>query len=858
MTKNDPRLTRIASDSRYTPSGEAARALFYFVTGDWDALAKLDPRPGNPLLFLGYTGADERMKMAVLHRAKESPACALFAHTLIGDGAQNRMKTWSVTEWKLVMQGLVAKSRWDEIWRILFSAPLPLAVSVLHHIRASGWTPPGDERALRDQLIDTLPDSWTFPAPEPLMNKTLERPVSHTTNLAFSQDGSLLATSGSEGVIRIWRVAGGTLLHALQAGTGAARALAFTPDRRQLVCTGGDGLLRCWDPITGNLIWDTHHEPTGMVCMAVTPDSVSIISGGADGHIRIMDVKNGHITASREARGCAIFQIAISPDGRKIASAGSDGTICIHTYDCLMMRQEWSVTQHGLQSLAFTCGNDRLITIGRGHAPIIRDVTSGKPVQTLAGDDGGTPYTVSFYGTGIAIGNTDGTLSIWQLPSGIRTSIPVYHQGIASCTTNADGNLVVTGCNNGIIRFFDLPEGTPVREFKAHAGPVIACAISPDDTTLASCGWDGTVKIWNLPSGELVHILKGRAGEVTCLCSMPDGDSVITGNTDGTASVLCTAGGQITRTIDLFTTTVAALALNPEGTLLACAGGDTTVRIWRIADGGLSGTCTGLTSTTRCLTFTPDGKTLVTGGWDGKIRFWQVPDGRIITTSPGHTGVVTFCAAPPSGSFIVSVGSDANVRLWNPVSGNIQNAFGCGWQDMSAGALSPDGLLLALGRKDGSLCTVNLPSGTQAAALPKIPVKVTALAFTRDSGTLIAGYETGSIAIFSLADSRLIQGVSAHTGAISGIAPLLHDDLVVTSGRDGACRVWNLPFTRQPKETCPDDIARIADIIRRNPKGAALPQWQFLEHFLHGRFRHEIEICTRQPVAGAYDIQIVG
>jgi len=858
MMQDDSRLTRIASECRYAPSDEAARALFFFATGNRDALTMLDPRPGNPLLYRGYVDADERLKTVVLSRAKESTACSLFAHALIGNGVEDRMSAWSFAEWELVMQGLLQECQWDECWRLLFSAPLPVAVPALHRIRASGWVPPGDERALWNQLTDTLPDTWTFPAPEPLLYKTLERPVCHATRLAFPQDGSLLATSGSDGRVRVWRVASGTLLHGWQAGSGTARALTFTPDGRQLACAGGDGLLRCWDTITGTLLWDTHHVPAGVECMAVTPDSKAIVSGGTDGRIRIMDAKDGHIIASAAVQGSAISRLAISPDGRRVASADSRGTICIHAYRDTVLRQECTVTQQGLRFLAFTCGSDRFITVGNSPAPIIRDVISGKTVQTLAGDDGSMPCMVSFYDTGIALGSDDQTLSVWQLPSGARISVPVYHQGIASCTTNSAGSLLVAGCNNGTIRFFGLPEGTPGREFLAHTGPVIACACSPDGAYLASCSWDGTVKLWALPDGKPLHVLRIRAGDITCLCSTPDGASVITGNTDGTLRWFSVVDGHHTRTLDMYTSTVTTLAISPDGMFLACAGGDNSLRLWRTSDGVLLAACEGLTSTTRCLMFIPDGKSLVSGGWDGRVRFWQVPGGKLLHAQEGHSSVVVLCATVQGSQSIVTMGNDTTVQIRDPVTRQSLHSFYCGKNDLSASALSPDGRFLVLGGKDGSLCTISLPSGDHGATLPKIPAKVTSLAFARDSGTLLAGYETGSIAIFSLADSRLIRRFPAHTGAISCISPHPHDDLVVTSGRDGACRVWNLPFTRPTKDMCPDDISRVAKIICRNPTGATLAQWQFLEHFLHGRFRHEIEICTRQPVAGAYDIQIVG
>jgi len=854
----DPRLVTLARGCRYAPAPESRRALFLFVTSQFAELATLDPLPAHPFLARGYAEASRLEKKCCLDAAQRNHSCQLLGDAL-REPAWTRPEHRKIEgEWEVVMCGLADARHWDTLWRLLFSAPQPVAIAALHHLRASGWVPTGDDRTIFKKLVGTVPATWTFPATEKQPLRTLENPACHTTLLTFSPAGDLLATAGTDGQCRVWCTKSGTLRFTRQAGTGASRSLAFTPDGRRLICAAHDGCLWCWDATTGTRLWDTHTRPDRASCMLFTPDGAGVISGGVDGVIRVLDGETGEIAQTIGCHTSPISGIALSPDGTRLASANAGGRCSIHTVDDLTGMLECTVRAEPHHHIQFTPDGNRLVVAGGSITPSIFEIPSGAPVPCVEGADrSATSCTISSFEGGLVIGSTAGTISIWHLPSGTRTTVPVYRQGIASTATTPDHALLVVGCNNGTCRLFTLPDGNPVREFAAHAGPVIASAVSPDGTTLASCGWDGTATLRTLPTGELVHTLRHRAGDVTCLCSTPDGSTVITGNTDGTCRFFEPGTGSCTRTLDLYTPLVQALTVNPAGTCLACAGRDNSVHLWRIADGARLFLGEGLTSTLRSLAFTPDGTTLVTGGWDGKVRYWNVADGTLRQTVDGHTGVVLLCAFSSGCSAVVTVAGDATVRLWDPKDGHPTGTVPCSNRPIRACALSPDGFVLALGDKRGMLTVVYLPEGDIVTAGVPIPAQVTALAITRDQQVLIAGYDTGLLALYSLTRLATIRSLQAHSQAITAMV-LAGEDLVITSGRDGATRVFSLPVTCPLGETSLAALSRVTGYIRNHPSDLTVSQWRYLEQLLHARFRTEIELCPMQPVAGAYDIQIVG
>ena len=68
--------------------------------------------------------------------------------------------------------------------------------------------------------------------------------------VAWSPDGTTLATVGDDGTVRLWDPATGQTTTTLTGHTGPVYAVAWSPDGTTLATAGQDGTVRLWDPAT--------------------------------------------------------------------------------------------------------------------------------------------------------------------------------------------------------------------------------------------------------------------------------------------------------------------------------------------------------------------------------------------------------------------------------------------------------------------------------------------------------------------------------------------------------------------------------------------------------------------------------
>ncbi len=302
------------------------------------------------------------------------------------------------------------------------------------------------------------------PLPKPVKTPAhiLPMPEGPVPALAFSPDGTRVATVGWKAMIKIWDRESGELLHSWRATLGKRKkihSLAFSPDGSALVTCGQDRFIRFWNPVNGQLIREIEHDRSEYSQLAFSPDGKHLaLLGGWEKKKPIVQICDPQGDKVKRFVGAdrRFIAVAFSPDGSRLVAGDQRGMIFAWDF------------QTGEQISAF-----------RAHS---------QTIQALA---------FSPDGKWLVSGGRDREVKLWSRNFSEVELVPGHFRVVRSLTFSPDSNLLAIA-TDGFVKLWTLANREEVATIRADAYQVTQAVFSSDGMFLATSGWKRQAKLWDL------------------------------------------------------------------------------------------------------------------------------------------------------------------------------------------------------------------------------------------------------------------------------------------------------------------------------------------------------------------------
>ncbi|KAJ6036021.1 hypothetical protein N7540_000300 [Penicillium herquei] len=532
---------------------------------------------------------------------------------------------------------------------------------------------------------------------------TLKGHGDRVTSIAWSPDGSQLASGSHDKTVKIWNPVTSQCTSTLEGHSDWAIRIAWSPDGSRLVSGSLDKTVRVWDPVTSQCISTLKGHNNGVTSIAWSPDGSQLVSGSYDGAIRIWDLVISQSILFLKGHSHLVISIVWSPDGSQLASGSCDKTIRI--WDPVTGRCISTLKGHGdrVTSIAWSPDGSQLASGSHDKTVKIWNPVTGQSVSTLEGhSDCVTSITWSLDGSRLASGSYDKTVRVWDPVTGQCISFLKGHSGwVSSIAWSPDGSLLASGSDDDTIRIWDPVFDQCTSFVEGHSDSVTSIAWSPDESRLASGSDDKTIRIWDPATGQCISTLKGHIDSVELIAWSPDGSQLASGSHDCTIRIWDPLISQCISFLEGHSHLVTSVTWSLDGSRLASGSDDGTIRIWD----PVTSQCISTLKSDRVtsIAWSPDKSQLASGSYYKTIKIWDPVTGQCISTLKGHGDRVTSIAWSPDGSQLASGSDDDTIRIWDPVTGQCISTLKGHGDRVTSIAWSPDGSRLVLGSYDQTL-----------------------------------------------------------------------------------------------------------------------------------------------------------
>jgi ribosome assembly protein SQT1 len=292
-------------------------------------------------------------------------------------------------------------------------------------------------------------------------------------DVKFNVAGTLLASAGMDGLVKVWTVADGAEAKTLDGPTEDITWVQWHPKGDIVLAGSSDMSVWMWNAGTGDSMMVFSGHTDSVTCGSFSEDGRLVMTGSADGSARVWNPKDGNcVVTMQDARG------------NSKGAFHEQAVQCLHTVGNLLLTGSEDATAILTQITTDEYGGfaGKVIARFRHHTHSVEAVAI---------------HPVSHY---CATGSLDGKVMVYESHADAPRFVCAHDAGVTRVQWMRARDVLLSAGMDRTVRAWDGRGGAPLAVWTGHRDVVFDVAASADGAHVVSGADDNDALCWQFPS----------------------------------------------------------------------------------------------------------------------------------------------------------------------------------------------------------------------------------------------------------------------------------------------------------------------------------------------------------------------